>query len=143
MTREDSLTFRNVNALKGIVGLYFIYNSRIEIRYPVRKSRLIYIGMSEKITNSIGKRLQEHLQGTSDNQGIKGYAKVNDLLFTYFNFEMLKSTWKLSITDLESYFILDFVKHYGVYSICNNKSGPEIQWDELDCNLIVDWKYFE
>jgi len=39
--------------------------------------------------------------------------------------EMLRRTWQHRIEDLESYFILDFVRRYGVYPICNNKSGFE------------------
>lgn len=134
---------RNIKPLVGIAGLYFIYNDEIKIQYPFYKSRLVYIGMSEKKTNSIGRRLQGHLEGTSGNEGIVSYGKVNNLYFTYINFEMLKRTWSLSIEDLESYFILDFVKRYGVYPICNNKSGYDILQNDLESNLIIDWKYFE
>ena len=134
---------RNIKPLIGIVGLYFIYNNSIEIQYPFGRSKLIYIGMSEKKTNSIGKRLQGHLEGKSGNEGIISYGKVNKLFFTYINFEMLKGTWPLSIEDLESYFILDFVKQYGVYPICNNKSGYDILNNQLDSNLVINWKYFE
>ena len=99
--------------------------------------------MSEKRTNSIGKRLQGHLEGTSGNEGLLSYAKVNGVSFTYVNFEMLKQTWSLRIESLESYFILDFVKRYGVYPICNNKSGYDIVTADIEKNLIIDWKYFE
>ena len=133
----------NIRPLVGIVGLYFIYNVKLEIQYPFYKSRLIYIGMSEKKTNSIGKRLQGHLEGTSGNGGITNYRKENEVHFTYINFEMLKNMWSLSIESLESYFILSFVEHYGVYPICNNKSGYDIQDANLARNLIIDWKYFE
>lgn len=134
---------RNIKPLMGITGLYFIYNDKINIQYPFRKSRLIYIGMSEKKTNSIGKRLQGHLEGTSGNTGIISYGKVNSLSFTHINFELLKRSWSLRIEDLESYFILDFVKRYGVYPICNNKSGYDILQNKVDNNLIIDWNYFE
>lgn len=134
---------RNIRPLVGITGLYFIYNDEIEVQYPFHKSRLIYIGMSEKRTNSIGKRLQGHLDGTSGNEGILSYAKVNGISFTYVNFEMLKPIWSLSIESLESYFILDFVKRYGVYPICNNKSGYDIVTADIEKNLVIDWKYFE
>ncbi len=134
---------RNIRPLVGITGLYLIYNDEMEIQYPFHKSRLIYIGMSERRTNSIGKRLQGHLEGTSGNEGILSYAKVNGISFTYINFEMLKPTWSLSIESLESYFILDFVKRYGVYPICNNKSGYDIVTADIEKNLIIDWKYFE
>jgi hypothetical protein len=134
---------RNIKPLIGIAGLYFIYNDEMAVQYPFHTSRLIYIGMSEKKTNSIGKRLQDHLEGNSGNEGIISYGKVNKQSFTYINFEMLKRTWPLSIEDLESYFILEFVNKYGVYPICNNKSGHNILQKELDSNLIIDWKYFE
>lgn len=134
---------RNINPLVGIVGLYFIYNEELKIQYPFYKSKLIYIGMSEKRTNSIGRRLQGHLEGTSGNEGIINYQKANGVSFTYINFEMLKNMWSLSIESLESYFILSFVQRYGVYPICNNKTRFEIQGAELARNLIIDWDFFE
>lgn len=133
----------NIRPLSGIVGLYFIYNEEIDIQYPFFKSKLIYIGMSEKKTNSIGKRLQGHLEGVSGNEGIVNYKKANTLHFTYINFEMLKNMWPLGIESLESYFINDFVKRYGVYPICNNKTGHDINHEELEADLIIDWEYFE
>ena len=127
----------------GIVGLYFIYNWKLEIQYPFQKSRLIYIGMSEKKTNSIGKRLQGHFDGVTGNEGIKSYQKANKVYFTYINFEMLKNLWTLNIESLESYFILNFVETYGVYPICNNKTGYDILDAKFEGNLIIDWGYFE
>ena len=134
---------RNFKALIGICGLYFIFLKETEIPYPLGKSRLIYIGMSEKKTNSIGKRLSEHYEGSSGNIGLIHYRKTEDLYFTYLNFEMLKGIWKYKIEDLESYFILEFVKHYGVYPICNNKSGFGIKEKDVQISLEIDWKYFE
>jgi len=133
----------NIRYLIGIVGLYFIFLEKIQIIYPFGKSRLIYIGMSEKKTNSIGNRLIGHFDGTSGNIGLKNYRKVENLYFTYLNFEILKNIWKFKIEDLESYFILDFVEKYGVYPICNNKTGFEVQNKEFDFKLDIDWKYFE
>jgi len=133
----------NIKPLGGIMGLYFIFNSETEIQYPFKKSRLIYIGMSEKRTNSIGKRLADHFDGKSGNPGLVNYRKVGPLYFTYINFEMLKKFWEHRIEDLESYFILDFVNHYGVYPICNNKTGLEILKSDLNINLEIDWTYFE
>ena len=132
-----------IKPLGGIMGLYFIFNSKTEIQYPFKKSRLIYIGMSEKRTNSIEKRLSDHFDGKSGNPGLVNYRKVEPLYFTYINFEMLKKFWKHRIEDLESYFILDFVDHYGVYPICNNKTGFEILKSDLNINLEIDWAYFE
>lgn len=134
---------KNIKPLIGLAGLYFIYNSEIEIRYPFDTSRLVYIGMSEKKTNSIGKRLLGHLDGTSGNEGILSYNKVNDLYFTYINFEMLRKQWSLNIESLESFFILDFVKTFGVYPICNNKSGFNILSVDLDVAIKIDWENFK
>ncbi|MBU4075750.1 MAG: hypothetical protein KKI06_03425, partial [Euryarchaeota archaeon] len=39
---------RNIKPLMGLCGLYFIFLKGTEIPYPFKKSRLIYIGMSEK-----------------------------------------------------------------------------------------------
>ncbi|MCX8000798.1 MAG: hypothetical protein N3A69_17930, partial [Leptospiraceae bacterium] len=126
------LDLKNAKKLLGITGLYFIYLRNYEIQYPFGKSQLIYIGMSEKKTNSIGKRLMQHYNGESGNIGLYNYQKLDDLYFTYLNFTMLKSLWPYKIEDLESYFILDFVKNYGVYPICNNKTGLEITQKEIN-----------
>jgi len=134
---------KNFKTLIGICGLYFIFLRKTEIPYPFKSSRLIYIGMSEKKTNSIGKRLSDHYDGISGNEGLFNYRKKEDLYFTYVNFEMLKKIWKYRIEDLESYFILDFVKNYGVYPICNNKTGFEIKNYDVLVNLKIAWKYFE
>jgi hypothetical protein len=126
----------------GITGLYFIFLKHTEIPYPYGQSKLVYIGMSEKKTNSIGKRLSGHYDGTSGNEGLINYRKSEGLYFTYINYEMLKAIWKLRIEDLESYFILDFLRVYGVYPICNNKSGFEIKKHDISVNLDIDWQYF-
>jgi hypothetical protein len=134
---------QNIKPLMGLTGLYFIFNNKTIIQYPFKTSRLLYIGMSEKKTNSIGSRLTEHFEGKSKNRGLINYGKVEQLCFTYINFEMLRKFWTNRIEDLESYFILDFVEKYGVYPICNNKSGYEILDKELKANFIIDWPYFE
>lgn len=141
---NDSKIFnlKNIKPLNQVIGLYFIFLKDIEIQYPFRKSKLIYIGMSEKKTNSIGNRLTNHYGGQSGNVGLTNYRKIDQLNFTYINFEMLKKIWPLRIEDLESYFILDFVKYYGVYPICNNKTGFEFLKIELEVRLIIDWNYF-
>lgn len=133
----------NIKPLMGICGLYFIFLKKTEIPYPLRKSRLIYIGMSEKKTNSIGKRLSDHYDGISGNEGLVNYRKTEGLYFTYLNFEMLRNIWKHRIEDLESYFILDFLRDYGVYPICNNKTGFEIKELDVSISLEINWKYFE
>ena len=126
----------------GVSGLYFISLENIEIPYPFNKSRLLYIGMSEKKTNSIGKRLTGHYDGASGNAGLISYRKVTPLHFTYINFQVLKKIWAYRIEDLESYFILDFVDKYGIYPICNNKSGFEIKKIDIPIKLKIDWGYF-
>ncbi|MFC1968416.1 hypothetical protein ACFLVX_03395 [Chloroflexota bacterium] len=134
---------QNIKPLSGLTGLYFIFTDKINIQYPFKKSRLLYIGMSEKKTNSMRSRLTGHFEGKSKNLGLVNYRKVDQLFFTYINFEMLHKSWNYRIEDLESYFILDFVEKYGVYPICNNKSGYEILDKELKANFIIDWLYFE
>jgi hypothetical protein len=127
----------------GICGLYFIALPRTVIPYPFAGSRLVYIGMSEKRTNSIGKRLMGHHDGTSGNEGLRSYREREGLAFTYLNFEMLSRVWDHRIEDLESYFILDFLAHYGVYPICNNKSGFEVKKHDLGVAFDIDWPFFE
>lgn len=132
-----------IKSLLGVVGLYFIFNEEMKIQYPFKQSRLLYIGMSEKKTNSIGSRLVSHLEGKSGNWGLVNYGKVQTLYFTYINFEMLRGFWDQRVEDLESYFILDFVRSYGVYPICNNKSGYEIEAKDLKSRFLIDWEYFD
>jgi hypothetical protein len=132
-----------IKPLNGIAGLYFIFSKSVNIQYPFDTSKLLYIGMSERRTNSIGSRLIGHFGGISKNVGLVNYRKIEPLLFTYINFDVLKSNWNLRIEDLESYFILDFVEHFGVYPICNNKTGFEILKNDLTVNFKIDWKYFK
>jgi hypothetical protein len=132
----------NIRPLNGIAGLYFIFSQSIEIQYPFKSSKLLYIGMSERKTNSIGSRLLGHYDGKSKNVGLLNYRKKEPLLFTYINFEMLKSIWDFRIEDLESYFILNFVDEFGVYPICNNKTGSEMLDNPIRTSFKIDWKYF-
>ncbi|MBB1194956.1 hypothetical protein DNC80_14905 [Flavobacterium sp. SOK18b] len=132
----------NIKPLNGVAGLYFIFSQSIDIQYPFDKSKLLYIGMSERKTNSIASRLSGHFDGKSKNIGLTNYRKIEPLLFTYINFEMLRSIWEFRIEDLESYFLLDFVDKYGVYPICNNKTGFEILKNTLSTSFKIDWEYF-
>lgn len=134
---------QNIKLLSAIRGLYFIFLTKTEIPYPFETSKLIYIGMSERKTNSVGTRLTGHLGGQSRNIGLTNYRKTEPLKFTYINIDILKSLWIYSVEDLESYFILDFVKHFGVYPICNNKTGFEILQTNITINLEIDWNYFK
>lgn len=133
----------NIKPLNGIVGLYFIFTEEMKIQYPFQKSRLLYIGMSEKKTNSIGSRLTGHFEGKSKNPGLVNYRKVGQLFFTFINFEMVRKFWDYRIEDFESFFILDFVEKFGVYPICNNRSGFEILEKKIEADFIINWKYFE
>jgi len=151
MTNEVTIYFdspkdfipENIRPLNGIAGLYFIFSQSIDLNYPFNKSKLLYIGMSEKKTNSIGSRLIGHYDGKSKNVGLSNYRKTESLLFTYINFEMLRNIWEFRIEDLESYFLLDFVDKYGVYPICNNKTGFEILKNTLTTSFKINWEYFK
>ena len=99
--------------------------------------------MSEKKTNSIGNRLIGHFDGKSKNIGLTNFRKVEKLRFTYIDFEMLRNYWEHRIENLESYFILDFVEKYGVYPICNNKTGFDILNKTIETPFVINWKYFE
>lgn len=87
---------KNIKPLSGITGLYFIFSSSIEIQYPFDKSKLLYIGMSEK-TNSISSRLSGHFDGKSKNVGLLNYRKVEPLWFIHINIEMLKNIWNFRL----------------------------------------------
>ncbi len=125
------------------IGLYFLKSKDYKIPYPFKSSRLIYIGMSEKKTNSIKSRFKDHLTGASNNKGLFNYQKKSKVYFTYLNFSSLSSIWKKSVEDLESFFILDFLKKYGCYPICNNKSGfPDLS-DVPENHFDIDWSFYE
>ncbi len=141
--QPKTFDLHNIKSLMGLTGLYFIYSANTKIQYPFGKSRLLYIGMSEKRTNSMGSRLTGHFDGKSKNLGLVNYRKIDQLYFTYINFDMLRKFWNYRVEDLESYFILDFVEKYGVYPICNNKSGLDIMTKYLKANFEIDWKNFE
>jgi hypothetical protein len=133
----------NYSILDRVVGLYFIALTKSVIPYPFRDSQLIYIGMSEKPSNSIASRLRDHFDGTSGNLGLTNYRVREPLVFTHLNFDAMSSFWRQRIEDLESYFIQDFVARYGVYPICNNKTGfPEFS-TENTTQLEIEWEYFE
>lgn len=134
---------QNYKGLGGVIGIYFIFMKEKEVTYPFRNSKLIYIGMSEKKTNSIASRLSNHYDGKSGNLGLQNYHMITNLMFTYLNFEIIHSIWKYKVEDFESYLLLDFVFQFGVYPICNNKTGmPEL--DESYKNIItVNWNYFD
>ncbi|MCA6079389.1 MAG: cysteine-rich KTR domain-containing protein [Endomicrobium sp.] len=133
----------NIKPLNGIIGLYFIFSPNNQIQYPFDKSKLLYIGMSEKKTNGIGSRLIGHFEGKSKNIGLVNYRKIKPLWFTYINFEILKNIWEFRVEDLESYFILNFVENFGVYPICNNKTGLKVLNNTILINFKINWSYFK
>jgi len=141
--KPSQFEMRNIRQLMGITGLYFIFLANAVIQYPFGQSSLIYIGMSEKKSNSIGSRLVGHLDGRSGNIGILNYARAYQAFFTYLNFQMLRKMWPYRIEDLESYFIANFVDRHGVHPICNNKTSLEISHKDLNVDLVIDWSYFE
>lgn len=53
----------NIKPLNGIIGWYFIFTQSIDTQYPFDRPKLVYIGMSEKKTNSIGSRLLGYFDG--------------------------------------------------------------------------------
>lgn len=134
---------RRFEGLGGIVGIYFIFLTKKKIAYPFRDSRLIYIGMSEKRTNSIASRLSNHHVGRSGNFGLQNYKKVDNLKFTYLNFEVIQAVWQQKIEDFESYLLLDFVEKFGVYPICNNKTGFPDFLAEHEKPIAINWNYFD
>lgn len=141
--RPLEFTQQNIKGLGGVVGIYFIFMKEKKVTYPFRDSRLIYIGMSEKKTNSIASRLSDHHDGKSGNLGLQNYKKITDLMFTYLNFNVIQSIWKYRIEDFESYLLLDFVREFGVYPICNNKTGfPELD-ESYEGIVTVDWDYYD
>ncbi len=141
---------RRFEGLGSVVGIYFIFLTQKKIAYPFKESRLVYIGMSEKRTNSIASRLIDHYEGRSGNFGLQNYRKADHLKFTYLNFEVVQSMWKQRVEDFESYLLLDFVEQFGVYPICNNKTGfPEFEHEygadltKREKPIKINWNYFD
>lgn len=132
----------NFIGLNKVVGIYLIATKDISIQYPFAASKLIYIGMSERFSNSIASRLNGHYDGVSKNQGLVNYRKVNDLVFTYINYHSISHLWHQSIEDLESYFLQDFVHKFGVYPICNNRTGFPEFYKNMHIPLEIDWQHF-
>ena len=80
--QPKTFELQNIKPLMGLAGLYFIFSKKTLIQYPFQKSRLLYIGMSEKKTNSIGSRLTGHFDGKSKNLGLVNYRKTA-IFYTY------------------------------------------------------------
>src|SRR6056297_420245 len=122
-TQTYNLSEQEIKFVRGVAGIYFIYLTESEIAYPFANSRLIYIGMSESKQNSLFKRLGGHLSGQSGNVGISNYAKTQRVKFTYYSAEVLRNYGNENLFDIESFFLSDFLNHYGCFPICNGQSG--------------------
>ncbi len=133
----------SIRFVHGTTGLYFIYLKEIRIPYPLKPSRLIYIGMSESKQSSIGSRLRDHKTGQSGNLAITNYGARHGLLFTYHSLDMLKTVGTENVVELESFFLSDFLSEHGAYPICNNQSGIFFPEPTLTRDAItIDWTFF-
>lgn len=142
-TLVNKFNVKNFTTLVGSIGLYFIFLEDLIIPYPFKESRLIYIGMSESKSNSIGNRLRDHIAGRSKNTGIIGYHKKWELSFTYIDHEFLKQVFpSLDIESIETRFLEDFANFFGVYPICNNRRGPFEKKKEFKDYPQIDWCFF-
>lgn len=141
---ENKLEEVAIRLVQGTIGLYFIFLDSLQIPYPFKSSRLIYIGMSESKQNSIGNRLRGHFTGQSGNMAIMNYAKKYDVKFTYHTLQLLRVLGTENLFELESFFLSDFLREFGSYPICNNQSGTSFPETDLTNNKIdVKWEYFD
>jgi len=139
-------TLKAFVSLRGRTGLYFIFLSKLDIPYPFKNSKLIYIGMSESRINSIGKRLRDHLTGESKNKGIVGYSDKWKLRFVHLDSEFLKHLFpEKGIEFIEAVFLENFANSYGTYPICNNRRGSNehLKSKAFTESVKIDWGYFE
>lgn len=142
-TLVNNFDIKNFAPLVGLVGLYFIFLEDLVIPYPFKRSKLVYIGMSESRSNSIGNRLRDHIAGRSNNTGLIGYHKKWKLNFTYLDYEFLKQVFSsLDIELIETYFLEDFANSFGVYPICNNRRGTSEERQKLKDFPQIDWEFF-
>jgi hypothetical protein len=141
---EYDLSERSIKFVKGTTGLYFIYLREPDVLYPFRRSRLIYIGLSESRQNSVGNRLRDHLSGQSGNLAISNYARRHTVKFTCHSFEVLKTLGTLDLFELESLFLGNFLAEFGSYPICNNQSGTFIHSPQINVDGIeIAWEWFD
>jgi len=138
-----NLSEQEIKFVRGVAGIYFIYLTESEIAYPFANSRLIYIGMSESKQNSLFKRLGGHLSGQSGNVGISNYAKTQRVKFTYYSAEVLRNYGNENLFDIESFFLSDFLNHYGCFPICNGQSGHKPSETSSPITASVDWSFFD
>lgn len=142
-TQTYNLSEQEIKFVRGVAGIYFIYLTESEIAYPFAGSKLIYIGMSESKQNSLFKRLGGHLSGQSGNVGISNYAKSQRVKFTYYSAEVLRNYGNENLFDIESFFLSDFLNHYGCFPICNGQSGHKPSETSSPITASVDWSFFD
>lgn len=142
-TQTYNLSEQEIKFVRGVSGIYFIYLTESEIAYPFEISKLIYIGMSESKQNSLFKRLGGHLSGQSGNNGIRNYAKVQKLKFTFYSAEVLKSYGNENLFDVENFFLTSFLDRYGCFPICNSQAGHRPSENSSPITAAVDWKFFD
>jgi hypothetical protein len=141
---EYSFSERSINLVKGLTGIYFIYLADRQIEYPFRRSRLLYIGLSESKQNSIGNRLRGHLTGQSGNLALMNYGSNHRVMFTYQSFELLRILGTNDLYELESFFLTDFLTNLGSFPICNNQSGVAILAPSIETyGVKVHWEAFD
>ncbi|WP_136443814.1 GIY-YIG nuclease family protein [Pacificoceanicola onchidii] len=141
-TQTYNLSEQEIKFVRGVAGIYFIYLTESEIAYPFANSKLIYIGMSESKQYGLFKRLGGHLSGQSGNMGISNYAKTQGVKFTYYSAEVLRNYGNENLFDIESFFLSDFLKHYGCFPICNGLSGHKPSEHSNPITADVDWSFF-
>ncbi len=139
---EMELDDVSIRAVRGLIGLYFIYLVDVQIPYPTCPSRLIYIGMSESRRNSISNRLRDHKSGQSDNPGLTNYITRKHAKFSYHASDYLRILGTSNPAELEATFMQDFLNHHGSNPICNNQAGGEIGIGQVLPNLVIDWKFY-
>lgn len=139
---EYSFDEVSIRAARGQAGLYFIYTEALLIPYPLKSSRLIYVGMSESKQNSIGNRIRDHQSGQSGNPGLTNYIQKRAAKFTYLSFDFLHILGIPTVAELEGSFLRAFLKEYGSYPICNNQSGIELRTTVVFTAFEIDWQRF-
>ena len=132
----------SIRSSRGLAGLYFIYTEDTLIPYPLKSSRLIYVGMSDSKQNSIGNRIRDHQSGQSGNPGLTNYIQKRAAKFTYLSFDFLDILGIPTVAELEGSFLRGFLKEHGCYPICNNQSGIELRTTVVFPPFDIDWQRF-
>ena len=134
-----ALDHTSIHSVKAAIGVYFIFLSDLRIPYPMKSSRLIYIGMSYSKQNGVGKRLWAHRRGHAGNRGISRYAANHALRFTYHGIDLLQATGARNVQELERFFLSQFEDLHGAHPICNRQSEDFTPTRFV----VVDWTMFD